>query len=168
MQNVRTSLKGMVASEDRFPQLQWTGLLSREQAEILMLPLESLSPYELLRYISRLDENELDTHNLRVIFWTQMSVLIAVMAMGLLSLPMLAGSTRSISASQRIVSGGLIGIAFYLLQQLSGNMSNLFGLLPSVTIMAPVTVLLAAAVLAQFWHGPRPRKRNNVVTVSVT
>ena len=123
-----------------------------------MLPLESLAPYDLLRYISHLDKNELDTHHLRVIFWTQMSVMIAVMAMGLLSLPMLVGSTRSISASQRIVSGGIIGIAFYLLQQLSGHTANLFGLLPSVTIMAPVVLLLAAAVLAQFWHGPRPAK----------
>lgn len=157
---VRTGLDGMVAFEDRFPQLEWTGLLSREQAEILMLPLESLAPYDLLRYISHLDENELDTHQLRVIFWTQMSVMIAVMAMGLLSLPMLAGSTRSISASQRIISGGIIGIAFYLLQQLSGHVANLFGLLPSATILAPVLVLLAAAVLAQFWHGPRPRKRH--------
>jgi lipopolysaccharide export system permease protein len=154
---VRTRLDGMVVAEERFPQLKWTGLLSREQADVLMLPLESLAPYDLLRYISHLDENELDTHHLRVIFWTQMSVMIAVIAMGLLSLPMLAGSTRSISASQRIVSGGLIGITLYLLQQLSGNMANLFGLLPSATIMAPVLVLLAVAVTSQFWH-PRPRK----------
>ena len=154
---VRTGLDGMSVNEDTLEQLEWTGLLSAEQADILMLPLESLAPFELLRYIQHLQRNELDTHHLRVIFWTQLSVMIAVVAMGLLSLPMLAGSTRSISASQRIVSGGMIGIAFYLLQQLSGHMANLFGLLPSVTIMAPVVLLLAAAVLAQFWH-PRPRK----------
>jgi len=87
-----------------------------------------------------------------------MSIFVAVIAMGLLSLPMMAGSTRSISASQRVVIGGVIGIAFYLVQQLSGQMANLFGLLPSVTIMAPVLVLLAGAVAAQFWH-PRPRKQ---------
>ena len=155
---VRTRLDGMVVSEERFPQLKWTGLLSREKADILILPLESLAPYELLRYISHLDENELDTHHLRVIFWTQMSIFVAVIAMGLLSLPMMAGSTRSISASQRVIFGGIIGIAFYLVQQLSGQMANLFGLLPSVTIMAPVLVLLAGAVTAQFWH-PRPRKQ---------
>ncbi len=154
---VRTGLSAMVATESRLPELKWTGLLSREQADILMLPLESLAPYELWRYISYRDKNELDTHALRVIFWTQMSVLLAVIAMGLLSLPMLAGSTRSISASQRIVSGGIIGIIFYLIQQLSGHLANLFGLLPSLTIMAPVVLLLAAAVTAQLWH-PRPRK----------
>jgi lipopolysaccharide export system permease protein len=144
----------------------WTGLLSREQTDILLLPLESLAPHDLLLYIDHLDRNELDTHHLRVIFWTQMSVMIAVIAMGLLSMPMLAGSTRSISASQRIVIGGIIGIAFYLIQQMSGHMANLFRLAPSVTIMAPVVLLLAAAVLAQFWHGPRPRERNDGTALS--
>ncbi len=168
LQNVvRTRLDGMLVNEDTLTQLEWTGLLSAEQADILMLPLESLAPFELLRYIRHLQENELDTQNLRVIFWTQMSTLLAVITMGLLSLPMLAGSTRSISASQRILTGGIIGITFYLFQQLSGQMSNLFGLLPSVTIMTPVVLLLVVAVVAQFWH-PRPLKRNDVTDLSVT
>ncbi len=154
---VRTGMDGMVATEDRLPELKWTGLLSREQADILMLPLESLAPYELLHYIKYRDENELDTHALRVIFWTQMSVLLSVIAMSLLSLPMLAGSTRSISASERIVIGGMIGIIFYLMQQLSGHLANLFGLLPWLTIMGPVVLLLAVAVIAQLWH-PRSKK----------
>ncbi len=165
---VRTNLKGMQTTEDSLLQLEWPGLLSREQADILMLPLESLAPYNLLRYIVHMEENELATHHLRVILWSQMSVVIAVIAMGLLSLPMLAGSTRSFSASQRIVFGGIIGIAFYLLQQLSGHMANLFGLLPSVTIMTPVILLLVIAVVAQFWHGPRPRKRRHANVQSST
>jgi len=165
---VRTNLNGMQTTEEALPQLEWPGLLSREQAEILMLPLESLAPYNLLRYIVHMEENELATHHLRVIFWTQMSVMFAVIAMGLLSLPMLAGSTRSFSASQRIVVGGGIGIAFYLLQQMSGHMANLFGLLPSVTIMTPVILLLVIAVVVQFWHGPRARKRKPASTLSVS
>jgi lipopolysaccharide export system permease protein len=165
---VRTGLDGLAATEEHFETLQWIGLLSREQADILMLPLESLAPYDLLHYINHMDQNELDTHHLSVIFWTQMSVMIAVIAMGLLSMPMLAGSTRAISASQRIIFGGIIGIAFYLIQQMSGHAANLFRLWPVATIMAPVFLLLAVAVLAQFWHGPRPRKRNETAVHSVT
>jgi lipopolysaccharide export system permease protein len=165
---VRTRMDGMSVNEDTLPQLRWTGLLSREQTDILMLPMEALAPHDLLLYIRHRHQNELDTHRLRVIFWTQLSVMIAVIAMGLLSLPMLTGSTRSISASQRIVSGGMIGIAFYLLQQLTGHLANLFGLLPWPTILAPVVLLLAVAVLAQFWHGPRLRKRNDRPAPAVT
>jgi len=92
---VRTGLDGMVANEDRLPSMEWQGLLSEEQANILILPLEALAPHDLVRYITYLQANDLDTHHFRVIFWQQISVAIAVLAMGLLSLPMLVGSIRS-------------------------------------------------------------------------
>jgi lipopolysaccharide export system permease protein len=155
---VRTRLDGMSASEERLPSMEWKGLLSEEQANILILPIEALAPHDLVRYITHLQVNDLDTHHFRVIFWQQISVAIAVMAMGLLSLPMLVGSTRAISASQRIMMGGMIGIVFYLLQQLIGHLAGLFNLIPSVTILTPVLALLAAAVVAQYWHGFRRRK----------
>jgi len=149
----RTQLSGMAASEDHIESIEWANLLSQEQAEILILPLEALAPHDLVLYIRHLRENDLDTHHFRVIFWKQISIAIAVIAMGLLSLPLLVGSTRAISASQRIVLGGLIGIVFYLLQQVTGHLAGLFNLVPSVTILTPVFTLLAIAVMAQFWRG---------------
>ena len=152
---VRTRLDGMTASEDRLPSMEWKGLLTEDQANTLILPLEALAPHDLVRYITHLEKNDLDTHHFRVIFWQQMSVAIAVLAMGLLSLPMLVGSTRAISASQRIMMGGIIGIVFYLLQQVTGHLAGLFNLVPSITILTPVVALLVLAVTAQYWHGFR-------------
>jgi len=149
----RTRLSGMTASEEHLDSMQWTNLLSEEQAKLLILPLESLAPHELVLYIKYLRENDLDTHHFRVIFWKQISIAISVVAMGLLSLPLLVGSTRSVSASQRVVLGGLIGIGFYLLQQMTGHLSGLFNLIPSGTILAPVIALLLIAIAAQYWSG---------------
>jgi lipopolysaccharide export system permease protein len=151
----RTQLSELTATEDRLESIRWEHLLSQEQADILILPVEALAPYDLVRYIHYLRENDLDTHHFRVIFWKQISVVIAVIAMGLLSLPLLVGSTRSVSASQRIILGGIIGIVFYLLQQATGHLAGLFNLIPSVTILTPVLVLLAIAVIAQYWRGLR-------------
>jgi len=156
---VHTSLNGLTASEDHLPTMEWKGLLSEEQANILILPLDALAPHDLVRYITHLQSNDLDTHHFRIIFWQQISVAIAVLAMGLLSLPLLVGSTRAISASQRIMMGGIIGIVFYLLQQVTGHLAGLFNLIPSITILTPVLVLLAIAVMAQYWRGfPKPGK----------
>ena len=152
---VRTRLDGLTANEERRPSMEWKGLLSEEQANILILPLEALAPLDLVRYITHLQANDLDTHHFRVIFWQQVSVVITVLAMGLLSLPLLVGSTRAISASQRIIMGGIIGIVFYLLQQVTGHFAELFNLIPSVTILTPVLLLLAIAVMAQYWRGFR-------------
>jgi lipopolysaccharide export system permease protein len=156
LENVtRTRLSGMSASDDYTESLRWPSLISQEQAEVLILPLEALAPHDLVQYIRYLETNDLDTHHFRVILWKQISIALAVVAMGLLSLPLLVGSTREISASQRIVLGGIIGIAFYLLQQMTGHLAGLFNLIPSLTILTPVVVLLAIAVAAQFWRGFR-------------
>jgi len=154
LENVRrTQLSGMSATEDHFDRMSWSHLISQEQADVLILPLEALAPHELLLYIRHLKKNDLDTHHFRVIFWKQISIAISIVAMGLLSLPLLVGSTRAVSASQRIVLGGIIGIVFYLLQQMTGHLAGLFYLVPSGTILAPVVVLLALSVIAQFWRG---------------
>ncbi len=158
----RTRLDGPSASEETMSRLSWTGLLTEEQASILILPVEALSLHDLVRYIRHLRSNDLDTHFFRVVFWQQFSIAVAVLAMGLLSLPLLVGSTRSVSASQRIMLGGLIGIGFYLLQQVTGHLAGLFGLLPSLTIMLPVLLLLTVSILAQFWRTPVRRRSTPV------
>lgn len=151
----RTELSGMSAREENIDRLQWEKLLTKEQANILILPLEALAPHELVLYIRHLRDNELDTHHFRVVFWKQISIAISVIAMGLLSLPLLVGSTRGMSASQRILLGGILGILFYLLQQVTGNLAGILNLVPSVTIMTPVLVLLGISIAAQFWRGFR-------------
>jgi len=150
---VRTRLDGMTANEEHMDRLRWSGLLSEEQTNILILPLEALAPRDLIHYINHLRTDDLDTHHLRVIFWQQISTVIAILALGLLSLPMLVGSTRAIPAGQRIMTGGIIGIVFYLLQQLTGHLAGLFNLVPSLTILTPVLALLIISIMAQFWRG---------------
>lgn len=159
-QVTRTRLEGMEASEESIERMSWTGLLTEEQTNILLLPLEALSPRDLVRYIVHLRSNGLSTHHFQVIFWQQVSGVLAIIAMGLLSLPMLVGTTRSISAGQRIMTGGIIGILFYLLQQVTGNLAGLFELIPSLTILSPVLILLAISVFAQFWRGGFRRPGN--------
>lgn len=159
----RTELSGMTASDSQVDSIVWPSQLSQEQTNIFVLPLEALAPHELVLYIRHLRENGLDTHHFRVIFWKQVSVAIAVIAMGLLSLPLLVGSTREISAGQRIVMGGVFGIIFYLMQQLTGHLAGLFNLVPSLTIMTPVFLLLGVSIAAQFWRGMPRTKSASVI-----
>ena len=140
--------QGIQVVETRRDSMQWTALLSAEQASVLILPLEALAPNDLLKTIRNLDENEVDTHQYKVVFWQQVSLLPSLLAMALMSLPFLLGSVRSVSASQRTMIGGLIGIGFYLLQQLSGHMAGILGLNPSLVILTPPFVLLAIAIMA--------------------
>ncbi len=132
--------------ETRRDSMQWDGLLSADQAAVLILPLEALAPNDLVKTIRNLKRNELDTHQYEVVFWQQVSLLPSLLAMSLLSLPFLLGSVRAVSAGQRAMIGGLIGIGFYLLQQLSGHLAGIFGLNPALVILLPPFLLLAIAI----------------------
>jgi len=127
--------------------MHWDSLLSADQAAALILPLEALAPSDLLKTISNLKRNELDTQRYEIVLWQQVSLLPSLVAMALMSLPLLLGSVRTVSASQRALTGGLIGIGFYLLQQLSGHLAGILGLNPALLILAPPFVLLAVAVM---------------------
>lgn len=128
--------------------MQWHALLSADQAAALILPLEALAPSDLLYTIANLKKNHLDTHRYEIVLWQQISLLPSVLAMALMSLPLLLGSVRTVSASQRTLTGGLIGIGFYLLQQLSGHLAGILGLDPSLLILTPPFILLLVAILA--------------------
>lgn len=145
---LESRFEGAKALETTHDSMQWNGLLSAEQASVLILPLEALAPNDLLNTISNLRRNQLDTHQYEVVLWQQISLLPSLLAMALLSLPLLLGSVREVSASQRAMIGGLIGIGFYLLQQLSGHLAGILGLNPAVLILTPPFILLAIAIAA--------------------
>jgi len=128
--------------------MYWQNLLSAEQASVLILPLQALAPNDLVKMIANLKRNELDTHQYEIVLWQQVSLLPSLLAMALLSLPFLLGSVRSVSASQRVMLGGLIGIGFYLVQQLSGHMAGILGMNPPLVIMTPPFIMLAVAIAA--------------------
>ncbi len=138
--------------ETKRANMQWNALLSADQAAALILPLEALAPSDLLKTISNLKQNKLDTHRYEIVLWQQISLLPSLMAMALMSLPLLLGSVRTVSASQRALTGGLIGIGFYLLQQLSGHLAGILGLNPSLLILTPPFILMAVAILAIRHH----------------
>ena len=153
-----TTVDGLVVHTEQRDELEWPGLLNSRQASILVLPLEALAPLDLSRLIDFQRENGLDTHRYRVVWWQQISITLSVIGMGLMGLPLLMGSTRTISASQRVVLGGLVGIGFYLLQQISGHLTSLFQLHPPSAIMMPSVLLLVVAIYAQFVDDRRKRR----------
>jgi len=145
---VQSEIEQTKVQETTHKRMLWKNLLSAEQASVLMLPLQALAPDDLVRTIANLRHNQLDTHAYEIVLWQQVSLLPSLLAMALLSLPFLLGSVRSVSAGQRIMIGGLIGIGFYLIQQLSGQMAGILGMNPSLVILTPPFILLALAIAA--------------------
>ena len=149
---LESRFEGEQVREIKRDNIHWDALLSADQAAALILPLEALAPNDLLKTIGNMKKNQLDTHRYEIVLWQQVSLLPSLLAMALMSLPLLLGSVRTVSASQRALTGGLIGIGFYLLQQLSGHLAGILGLNPSLLILTPPFVLLIIAVAAIRHH----------------
>jgi lipopolysaccharide export system permease protein len=149
---LESRFEGEQVLETKRDNMHWDALLSADQAAALILPLEALAPNDLLKTIKNMKENQLDTHRYEIVLWQQVSLLPSLLAMALMSLPLLLGSVRTVSASQRALTGGLIGIGFYLLQQLSGHLAGILGLNPSLLILTPAFILLIIAIAAIRHH----------------
>jgi len=144
----QSQLEQDYALERNLENLPWRNVLTEKQMSSLIQPAEALSPIDLFQYIRRLESNGLNTHRYRFIFWQQMSLPLALIAMSLLAIPFVVGSVRSMSIGQRVAIGGGIGILFYLGEQIVGNLALLYELNPIMAAFAPDSVLLVAALYA--------------------
>jgi lipopolysaccharide export system permease protein len=148
MHNVRRSrLEGEQVETVREERMILDNLLSEDQAQRLFTPARSLAPIDLWRFIARLEENRLGSRAYRVMFWNQVGIPLGLFAMTLLSLAFLFGSVRGVSAGKRVVQGGLLGMAYYLAQQIVGHVTLLLELHVPISVLSPGLLILAVALL---------------------
>ena len=127
--------------------LTWRSPLSDRQASSVAVPVEALSPVALHRYIALLDANRLDSHRHRIIFWQQVSQLLAMVIMAIVSVPFILGTQRSGALARSAVIGGGLGIGFYLAEQLVSHLSILINLAPPIAALLPELAMAGIATL---------------------
>ncbi len=142
-----TLVEGGLSETQTSETLMWDALLSEEQTRTLIAPAISMAPGDLWQFIQHLEENDLNSESHRIMFWTQMSIPLGLLGMALLTLPFLLGSVRSVSVGQRVAMGGLIGISYYLVQQISGHLASIMGWNPTATVLAPGLLILLVAIV---------------------
>lgn len=132
--------------ESRYDDLTWRSPLSDGQTSSVVVPIEALSPVALHRYIRLLDSNQLESQRHRIVFWQQLSQLLAMVIMAILSIPFILGTQRSGALARSAVIGGGLGIAFYLAEQLVSHLSVLSNLSPFIAALLPEVAMAAVTV----------------------
>lgn len=127
---------------------RWDTRLSPDLLNLFVVDPGSLSVFGLRDYVAYLQENELDASRYQHAFWSKLVAPVSVVVMVLLALPFVAGQARSTTASQRLLVGLLIGVAFFLVNRVLGFSGEVFRLDPVVVAWLPTAVLASAAVLA--------------------
>ncbi|MES1932891.1 permease YjgP/YjgQ [Salinisphaera shabanensis T35B1] len=114
--------------------------------ELAVTDPSELSSPGLWRYIGYLDRNEINAEDYRLALWRNIVNPITVWVLVVFALPFAFGSLRSASAGQRLFVGGLIGLVFFLVNEIVAASGPVYGVPPWLAASLP-TILLAIATL---------------------
>lgn len=128
------------------PQLTWKGALSPEVLHLLLLKADSLTMPGLVRLIGYLDGNRLDSTRYRAEMWRKLIAPVTVMSLMLFAIPFVLTSPRSGGAGQRLLIGILVGVGFYVLNEVSVNLGQIYQWPPFLAAATPTLLLAAVGV----------------------
>lgn len=134
-------------------ELDWQGSLSPELLRLFVLEADALSSAGLVRLLGYLRENDLDSSAYALALARKVVAPLTVMAMMLFAVPFVLGPLRNTGAGQRLFVGVLVGLLFYVVNEVSANTGQLYGWNPLLSAGAPT---LAFALIG-LWRLHRVR-----------
>jgi lipopolysaccharide export system permease protein len=135
------------------PELEWRGTLSPEVLRLFVLESDALSSAGLVRLLGYLRDNNLDSSSYALALARKVVAPLTVMAMMLFAVPFVLGPLRTAGAGQRLFVGVLVGLVFYVINEVSANSGQLYGWNPLAAAGAPT---LAFALIG-LWRLARIR-----------
>lgn len=135
-----------IITQQSLESLSMKSFLSTNQMIIQKLPPESLSPSDLYQYIRMLRKRGQNADQYEVVFWKKVLLPLSMAAMVLVSLSFVFGSTRGITAGQRIMTGSIVGVAIYFLNEILEHIGLIFRVNPAISTITPITVIFCLAL----------------------
>lgn len=149
LQDVRsTELSASGAVTVNATSREWHTFLSPGLLSLFSVDSGSLSTRGLYQYIQYLHDNGINADRYIVSFWGRIAQPLSLLVMVILALPFVFGPMRSATTGQRLVTGILIGIGFYIFDSIFMQSGVVFGLNPILTAWLPTAVLAIISGIA--------------------
>ena len=136
------------ATTQQSASLAWRTFLSPGLLGLFVVDTDSLSARGLYSYIEYLHANDINAARYVAAFWGKVAQPVSLLAMLLLALPFVFGPLRSASAGQRLVTGMLVGIGFYVFNSIFMQSGVVFGFNPVLTAWLPTVLLAVSSAVA--------------------
>jgi lipopolysaccharide export system permease protein len=120
----------------------WNSLLKPDLITMIAIKPDSLSIWNLVKYIGFLSNNGQNSLRYEHALWVKLTYPLATAVMVFLAIPMVLGSGRATNVGQSILLGGLAGLGFHLLNQAAGHLGIVFELPPILSAAGPVMIML--------------------------
>jgi lipopolysaccharide export system permease protein len=120
----------------------WETNMTPQLFNILASEPDELSMRDLHYYVNYLEQQQLTASSYSIAFWQKCLQPLAIASLVLIAISFIFGPLRSVTMSQRIFSGVVIGVVFLLLQKLLGPSSLVFGFSPLVAVLIPIMLCI--------------------------
>ena len=142
----RRQVHGFDIRIDHLPFLPWHSFLPARQVRFLILPLDSVPPIALFRYVYHRKQGDFQAGRYGRELWTRIGIPFSMVAMVMISAPFVFGRMRTRTAGQSIARGIGIGLVFSLGQQIVGRLGLLLDVSPATTALFPPLLVIALAI----------------------
>ena len=142
-----TRFEGDNAVLKRLPAMTWSSVLTPDILSVLKIVPERMSALNLRAYIEHLRENRQKATRYEIAFWGKFLNPAAAIVMMVLAIPFALVSARAGGVGAKIVTGIMIGLAFFFGTRLFGHVGLLNDWPPFFAASAPVIIAAAAALL---------------------
>ena len=145
------SVKEIVHKDNTFvvknkKEMKWNTLLDLDTVKIVAVRPELLSIWKLDGYINYLKNNDLEYSKYELVYWTKLFGPLTILAMVLLAIPFVFGSVRHVSIGKQILLGFLVGITFYIVSRLIGQVGLVYGVPAILSALLPNLLVITLTV----------------------
>lgn len=110
---------------------------------LFVLEEDSLSARGLYRYVDYLKANSLDSDRYALAFWRKVAAPFTVLVMMLVAVPFVIGPTRQSGAGQRLFIGVLVGVGFFMVNEITASTGLIYGMRPVLAAFLPTLAVAA-------------------------
>jgi lipopolysaccharide export system permease protein len=130
---------------------RWPTAISAEMVSVALLKPERMRTLDLFTYINHLQANGQDSQRYEIEFWRKLFYPLSCLVMVALALPFAYLHFRSGGISGYVFGGVMVGISFFLLNNVFGYIGNLNDWRPWIAAAAPGFLYMLASLGAFLW-----------------
>ena len=130
---------------------RWPTELSAEMVSVALLKPERMGTIDLFNYVRHLDANGQTAQRYEIEFWKKVFYPLGCLVMVMLALPFAYLHFRSGAIAGSVFAGVLIGISFFLLNNVFGYIGNLRNWQPWLAAATPGLLYMAVSLGAFGW-----------------
>lgn len=138
-------------SDSRLDTLDWQGSLTNDVVAAAVLPVETMSTWDLWRYSRHLWSQDQSAQRYEIRFWKRALYPFSCLVMAALALPFAYLSARSGGVSLKVFGGVMLGISFVLLNHLAGHIGLLRDWAPWAAAVTPALLYTGLSLAAFGW-----------------